>query len=163
MNLNENYSKLKHACRLPDEALLFLAVLGRLEYALAKLGYGENGPCGLCINRDRFCDERYRDKIHGVILDSDLASNFRAAPPLVAGVDQGHFGWLPRRPASHPRDVIQAIWNFRFQLNAPSVLGNAYSRNLGQMSSEALDIINVILDHDQEISELFHNNTGASN
>ncbi len=161
MSLNENCFKLKQACRLPDEALLFLAALGRLEYALAKLGYGENGPYGLYIDRDRFCDERYRDKIHDVILDRDVAPNFRASPPLIAGVDQGHFAWLPRRPSSHPRDIIRALWNFRFQLYAPSVLGDAYCRNLGPMSSEALDIINVILDHDKEISELFFNNAEA--
>lgn len=155
MDLNDRNLRLKHACPLPDEALLFLAVLGRFEYVLAELGYGENGPHGLYIDRDRFCDERYRDTIHNIIIDRDLAADFRASPPLVAGMDQGHFRWLPRPRLSHPRELIQALWNFRFQLNAPSVLGDAYSRNLDRLSSDALDIINVILEHDEEIARLY--------
>lgn len=155
MTSDESYVDLKRSSQLPEQALLYLAVLGRFEYVLAKLGYGENGPHGLYIDRDRFCDERYRNAIHDIIVNRGVAAEFRDTPPLVAGMDQGHFRWLPRPRLSNPRDLIQALWNFRFQLNAPSVLGDAYSRNLGRLSSDALDIISVILEHDDEIARHF--------
>lgn len=155
MDLSDKNLRLKQACRLPDEALLFLAVLGRFEYALAELGYGENGRYGLCIDQDRFCDERYRDVIHEVIIARNVAKEFRATPPLIAGIDQEQLKWLPRPRLSHPRELIQALWNFRFQLNAPSVLGDAYFRNLVRLSLDAIDILHVILEFDDEIAHHF--------